>query len=755
MSVAQSASASGSEVLRASGLIDAPAPFVGRRAELALLREEIGRPGLRPSARTDRTDRVDRTDRTDRADRAEEAAAPARVLVVAGRPGSGRTALALRLAAELVDGFPVAVRLSLRDPFPARRLLDALGLPRPAALSPDEAESAAAEAVRAHLAEQQVLLVLDDVTGSGQIQPLLPTAPGSLVLAVTSGPLSSVPDARPCVLGGLDYTAARELLAAMAGDVRVVNDPVAAQAMAETVACHAGALRLLGGWLATRPRASLSDALQALRDVAPEAFAQYTRPQAPSAPAPSERPSVLGLPGQAVPPMPSYAPTVGAPAAAPPPPRGAQRSEDPLRRTFALVYGALGGGAQQLLRLTTVVPGGVLDARGAAALVGCPVDAAATQLASLAAQQLLHEEAAAPGRFRVPESLRPVLTGLREAHDKPAAVELSRARWLERQVRLLGACVHRLAPDRMPEPEPLPVPLRFRSAAEAWAWLDLELPTLLLAVPDAMAAGGLDGLVTRLATALVRALPVWGEARGRSVATDLYALHSAVQELARRGAQPQRQAAALVNLGDLHAAAGEHSRAMERYRSALGPARAAQDQVAVGRILEATAGAYRASGDLVRAVDFYGRALTLRRNRGERADEARLLGRLAATHSAQGRYTDALREYRAAVALHRKLDDESAAVTAILGAARVQELSGGTEAALRTQREALEAARRAGGGRLEGLVLLRMAEALDRAGDQAGARVQRDQAAALGVGRPRQAPTREHRPPTAQRSGFD
>ncbi|MEY9877731.1 tetratricopeptide (TPR) repeat protein [Streptacidiphilus sp. MAP12-33] len=693
------------------------ATFVGRRNELARLREEAGR---------------------------------ARVLAVAGRPGSGRTTLALRLLEDpAVTAERPVHRLSLATPGPARRLLDLLGLPRPAALTAEDAEKAALETVRAHLATEAVVLLIDDIpaeNASASVEALLPAHPDALTVAVTHGPLAGVADVRPCVLGGLDYTAARELLAGLAGDTRVVVDPAAAQALAEAVACHVGALRLLGGWLAARPRASVSDALNALRAVPAVP---------PPAPSPEAAVNLVGstIDGKPVPPMPAYPPHA-APPSPPPPPRGAQRTEDPLRRAFGLVHQELGANARQLLRYATLVPGAVLDERGAAALVGCPTGSAATLLASLATQQLLREEPG--GRYRLPAGLGPMLVGLREASDKPAAVELARARWLERQVRLLTSCLVRLAPEQAPpDPEVPPAALRFRSPAEAFAWLDAALPELLLAVPDAEAAGGLDGLVTRLATALVRVLPLWGAATGRDVATELYTLHSTVQQLARRSGQPRREAAALVNLGDLHAAAGEHTRAIERYRGALVPARAAEDHVAVGRILEATAGAYRASGDLVRAVDFYGRALTSRRNRGERADEARLLARLAAVHCTQGRHADALREYRAAVALHRKLDDEAGAVGAILGAARVQELAGNTEAALRTQREALEAARRLS-PRLVALVLLRLADTLERAGDPAGARVQRDQAAGLATG---PGTGRETAPGTdprmAQRPGFE
>jgi hypothetical protein len=57
--------------------------------------------------------------------------------------------------------------------------------------------------------------------------------------------------------------------------------------------------------------------------------------------------------------------------------------------------------------------------------------------------------------------------------------------------------------------------------------------------------------------------------------------------------------------------------------------------------------------------------------------------------------------------------------------ARVQEYAGHPEDSLRTCRDALYWARQAGERRLEGAVLLRMADTLDRLGDPAGARLQR------------------------------
>ncbi|WP_370085290.1 tetratricopeptide repeat protein [Streptacidiphilus sp. MAP12-16] len=708
-------------------LPDDPPYFSGRQAELAQLRDEVRRPALGGPVPGGEAHDV--------------GPAPTRVLLVAGRAGSGRTALAVRFARTVATEYPDGqffVRLSEPDgtPVPAREaarvLLVALGEP----LTPGNVDEASAKesdqgadpdctALRVALSGRRVLLVLDDVQQAEQVRALLPDAPGCLVVAVSSGPLTGVADARPCVIGGLDLRAATAVLVGLAGDTRIVCDPVAARALAETLACHATALCLAGGWLRARPRASVSDAARLLASV--------SLPSSAAAPV-----QLAKQPGAAGP------------------------GVEPLLRAFELVHAGLPTAAARLLRLLTLASGGVADPRSASALLGCPVDAAAAHLATLAEQQLLLSTSV-PGRYRLPGCLRAPLTR-RLADDRPAETELARARLLERLTRLLTACAHQLAPGAGRAPEPLPGPLRFAGSAEAWDWLDTELPVLRAAVRTATGDGALDGVAMRLATAMVRALPLWAGS-AEPVAADLYALHGQVLELALRGGMRRQQAAALVNLGDLHAAAGEHERALERYRAALGPARAADDQIAVCRILEAVAGAYRASGDLVRATDWYGRALALRRSRGEQADEVRLLGRLAAAHTAQGRLADALREYRAAVVLHRRMGDEAGAVGAALGAARVQELGGNVEQALRTQREALASARafgaeaaqaRSGAGsaggpgagvgadgaasedartsvRLQALVLLRMADALERAGDPAGARVQREQAAALGL----------------------
>jgi tetratricopeptide (TPR) repeat protein len=620
-----------------------PPYFVGRRRELDGLRADIDRPGLDVLR--------------------GQATAGSRVLLVAGRPGSGRTALAVRLAREVADRYPGGqyfVRLGngANSEQAARALLRAVGV---------EARDDARAAARAAFAGRRAVLVLDDVAEPQQLLDLLPEGTGSLVVATSDGPLPGVPDVRPCTLGGLDGPAALDLLAQAIGPVRITNDPRAAEVLAQECGGHPAALRLIAAWLAAQPRLSVTDATRLLRAVPEE-------------------------------------------------------SPDPLARAFRLVYGALAQPVARMLRLLALAPAGLVDAQIASALAGCSVGAAQATLEDLTGCGLLE---GGPTFHRVPGCLAPMLGALLETLDRPGELRLARARMLERTVRLLQACRVALASatGTATATEEIPPALRFPSQAAAGTWLRARLPVLLAAVRTAVADGELDTLARRLVAGLVRALAADPEVRDTTA--ERYQLHTLVLDVAGRRGLHREKAAALINLGDLDAEGARPLDALDRYRAALVAAREGFDGDAEGRALEAIAGTYLELDDPQRASDWYGRALALRQTRGELVHQARLHSRLGALHTYAGRYGPALREWKAAVAAHRRLRDLPAQARATSEVARVQEYAGHPEEALRTCRDALYWAREAGEKRLEGAVLLRMADTLERLGDPAGARLQR------------------------------
>ncbi|MET9776722.1 tetratricopeptide repeat protein [Streptomyces sp. NPDC006367] len=632
--------------------------FLGRTRELKELRADIERAGL---------------------DTLSGRKAPrARVLLIAGRPGSGRTALAEELAAQVADRYPGGVlRARLSEPdgqrVPVERLARELlaGLDRPA--PPGAGEDDLTAALREALADRPVLLLLDDAADAEQVDALLPDSPDCLAVAVAEGPLTGIADVRPCTLGGLDTKSAVELLSRYTGAVRITVDPRAAEQLVEVCQAQPAALTLAGGWLAARPKAAVADLARHLH------------------------------------------------------------AEDdqgtPLSRVFHLTYASLPGPAARTLRLLSLAPAGLVDPHTASALAGCSVDGARATLDDFVALGLLHRTRSPLPQYEVPGCLHPLLKTLAGRHDRPAELQLARARMLERTVRLLQSCRAVTETDSAHAREKLegmPRALRFSTPRAAADWLRLCRPALLASVRLAVADGELDTLARRLMSQLVRAMVAhFGT---HAAAGDLYGIHRLVLDVAERRDLPREKAAALLNLGDLDARTGRTAEALARYRAALDAGRAADDPYATGRAMESVGGAHLELGDYDRAADWFGRALAQRLARDERADAARVYGRIATAHTYAGRYGEAVRAWRAAAAGHRRTGDVAAHARALSELARVQEYAGRPEESLRTCQEAVAWARRAEDVRLQAALHLRLADTLDRLGDPVAAGLHRSSA---------------------------
>ncbi|MDX3526045.1 tetratricopeptide repeat protein [Streptomyces sp. ID05-39B] len=629
--------------------------FLGRTRELKELRADIERAGL---------------------DTLSGRKAPrARVLLIAGRPGSGRTALAeefVRQVAERYRDGVLRVRLGEPDGTPvpveraARELLAALGRPVP----PGAGEEDLSATLREALTERRVLLLLDDAAGADQVDALLPDTPECLVVAVSAGPLTGISDVRPCTLGGLDTKSALDLLTRHTGSVRITVDPRSAEGLVEACQGHPAALILAGGWLAARPKSAVADLAKQLHAEGDDG--------------------------------------------------------SPLSRVFRLVHATLPAAAARILRLLSLAPAGLVDPHTASALAGCSIGAARTTLDDFVALGLLRTVASPLSQYEVPGCLQPLLRTAAETHERPAELQLARARMLERTVRLLQSCRAITETDNPQAREKLqgmPRALRFATPRAAADWLRARRPALLASARLAVADGELDTLARRLMSQLVRAMVAHFGTQG--AAPDLYGIHQLVLDVAERRDLPREKAAALLNLADVDARTGRTAEALARYRAALDAGREANDPYATGRAMESVGGAHLELGDYDRAADWFGRALAQRQARDERADAARLYGRIATAHTYAGRYGEAQRGWRAAAAGHRKSGDVAAAARALSELARVQEYAGRPEESLRTCQEAVEWAKRADDIRLQAALQLRLADTLEHLDDPEAARLHR------------------------------
>jgi hypothetical protein len=191
--------------------------------------------------------------------RGDGAAGATPVVVIRGAPGSGKTALALRWGHKRQDWFgggqlyadvrelhdPVLGGPESSDTIVTAFLL-ALGVP--SGLLPDTV-AGRLSSYRTLTAEQPVLVLLRGAALPAQISPLIPTAPGSVMLVSTQH------DVRGLAMDGahfidvepLDDEAARQLLVAMCGRERIDADPAATTTLIALCGRLPLALRIVAG----------------------------------------------------------------------------------------------------------------------------------------------------------------------------------------------------------------------------------------------------------------------------------------------------------------------------------------------------------------------------------------------------------------------------------------------------------------------------------------------------------------------------
>ena len=207
------------------------ADYTGRGAELAVLR-----PLLRQAADEGRTAPV--------------------VVAISGKPGVGKTTLALRLGHELRDLFPGGqLYADLRGAGPAPAgphdvlagWLRDLGVE--ATAIPDDTASRA-RLFRSRVAGRRVLVVLDDAAREGQVRPLLPGSGGSAAVVTSRAALTGLEAAHFHELDVLSDEASLLLLSRIAGFDRLAAEPEAARATASACGYLPLALRVAGARLA-------------------------------------------------------------------------------------------------------------------------------------------------------------------------------------------------------------------------------------------------------------------------------------------------------------------------------------------------------------------------------------------------------------------------------------------------------------------------------------------------------------------------
>lgn len=188
--------------------------------------------------------------------RPDDRVRPRAAVLICGPAGSGKSTLAARAGHHLSTAFPDAqLYIDLKgqgSATPERlvgRALRALGIP--SAEVPDEVDERIGR-YRSRVAARRVLVILDGASHPAHIRPLIPTGPGSALIATSRQRLDTLDGVPRIHLGPLPAADARALLAAYVDDGRLGDGA----GIAELIRLCGGlplALRIVAARLAARP----------------------------------------------------------------------------------------------------------------------------------------------------------------------------------------------------------------------------------------------------------------------------------------------------------------------------------------------------------------------------------------------------------------------------------------------------------------------------------------------------------------------
>ncbi|MFD5571735.1 AfsR/SARP family transcriptional regulator [Streptomyces cadmiisoli] len=542
------------------------------------------------------------------------------VSVVTGMAGVGKTAFAVHWARKVADDFPDGqIFLNLRGFDPGgppvsseralRTVLEALGAN--AGKLPQDVDALAA-LHRTRLAGKRVLLLLDNARDAAQVRPLLPGAPGCLVIVTSRHQMAglvAVDGALPVHLDVLSEPEARHFLARRLGQSRTAAEPEAVTDIVALCSRLPLALAITAARAATRTAMPLTTLARELHD------------------------SVGGL--------------------------DAFRSGDAaadVRAAFSCSYHALSPGAARLFRLLALHPGPDTALTAAASLAGFPVPHTRHLLADLIQAHLVEERS--PGRFALHDLLRAYASELVDATETREERDAAR-------LRLLNHCLHSADNARQffrsgrDDIDLLPVlpgvhVEEFGGAGGAEAakrWFDVEHATLVECIGLASADPRHDAYTWRLAWVTKQYLDRqsrWSEVERthRVALTAVLRLGDPIGEACiRRGL-----ARATATLGRVEEAQAHMTRSVELFIATGDPAISGEAHRQAGWLAERL-------GDIPGALGHAERALELSREGGDAATTARSFNAVGWYHALLGQYEQALVHCRQALPLHRAASD--------------------------------------------------------------------------------------------------
>jgi DNA-binding SARP family transcriptional activator/tetratricopeptide (TPR) repeat protein len=539
----------------------------------------------------------------------------AKVLVIGGTAGAGKTALAVHWAQQSAGEFPdgqLYVNLRGFDPSGTpvtpgdalRWFLGAFGITEEQ--MPDSVEEQSA-LYRSVLAGKRVLVILDNARDAAQVRPLLPGSRSCLALVTSRARLpglAATEGARLVPLDVLTADEAHELLASRLGE-RASAEADAAQQLTEACSRLPLALSIVAARVAARPYLPLADLARELADA-------------------QGRLDALDA---------------GDPVAS-------------IRAVFSWSCEQLSGPAAQMFRLLGLHAGPDVTIAAAASLAGVGRGPATAAVAELADAHLIAEHA--PGRYAFHDLLRAYAAYLARTTDSDAERREAVQRVLDYYLYTASAGSRVLNPVRplitLEPPRPGVVPELLSYASETLAWFEAERHVLIAAIAQA-SDGGFDQHAWQLPWA------AWLFFDRAGYWHDQVAIQRTAVDAAGRLGDQARQAHAYRDLGAAVGRLGQLTEARDYCRRALGLHRQVGDRLGEARAHNEIAMLAEQQGRIAEALGHAQLALNLYRQEGHEQGLAKMLNGVGWMHAQLGDYELALEFCEQALGMYQGRGD--------------------------------------------------------------------------------------------------
>jgi tetratricopeptide (TPR) repeat protein/DNA-binding SARP family transcriptional activator len=521
----------------------------------------------------------------------------AKVVVLSGTAGIGKTTLAVHWAHRVRKHFPggdVYVDLqgfSQNPPLASselvRRLLHVFHA-SPDLLGDQEAQLAHLASI---LGERRVLLLLDNVRDHERIAPVLDVAQNALILVTSRHHLDGLSlryGAREVQVPTISRTATRRWLRDNVG-TRCDHEPEAFAKLVELCAGIPLVLGIVSHYAKDRPRTTLAEIAEILH----------------------EEHRLLGM------------------GASP------DDADTSIRASFALSYRALSPEPQRLFRLLGLHPISTVSVGAATALAGTTREAVLTSLDSLVHANLIDQR---PGHVQLHDLLHEFAAEQAEVDETDEARAEAFTRLLDWHLHSANNVEKVLFPYRPAVPVPphdgRVQPMLFTGDQDAFQWFAAERHALVAIVRAAYYQGELDH-VWRLANTINEPLKRHGHHREALTCLEL-ALPSA-----RATGEEVGEAGTLNNIGYIYIAMREFGSAYEYFSAAYERFREVGNDSGTAVSLHNLAYQRFKSNDLDGAERWYSEALAFERERGLNQARAGTLRRLGVLRAAQGNSSEA------------------------------------------------------------------------------------------------------------------